>query len=208
LNPKTSEQSSLHKSSVKSLGKGYMRGMILAMLAEHPRYGYEILHALNEASDGWRPSPGTIYPILHDLYDHGLITRKEVEQEGRRRIIYKIGVKGKTRLEHDAIEHVRFVAMMRKILGKHGAPHFPGSPAFNVDKALRRLEHLDLLLDEAALLPEEIASDPEHGLILLKRRLKLLEKHARKIKKTIQNTKKKIRNLEEETSKPKTSSEM
>ncbi len=175
--------------------------MILAMLAEHPRYGYEILHALNEASDGWRPSPGTIYPILHDLYDHGLITRKEVEQDGRRRIIYKIGAKGKVHLEHDAIEHVRFVAMMRKILGKHGAPHFPGSPAFNVDKALRRLEHLDLLLDEAALLPDESSSDPEHGVILFKRRLKLLEKHAGNIEKAIKNVKKEIRNLEDETQK-------
>lgn len=177
--------------------------MILALLAEHPRYGYEILHALNEASDGWRPSPGTIYPILHDLHNHGLITRKEVEQEGRRRIIYKIGAKGKAHLEHEAIEHVRFVAMMRKLLGKHGPPHLPGSPAFNVDKALRRLEHFDLLLDEAALLSDEIASDPEHGLILLKRRLKLLEKHARNVKNAIQNAKKEIQNLELKTSKPK-----
>jgi DNA-binding PadR family transcriptional regulator len=202
LNPKTSEQSSAHKSSVKSLGKGYMRGMILAMLAERPRYGYEILHALSEASDGWRPSPGTIYPILHDLYDRGLITKKEVEQDGRRRIIYKIGAKGKTHLEHDALEHVRFVAMMRKVLGKHGGPHFPGSPAFNVDKALRRLEHLDLLLDEAPLLPEEVASDPKQGVILLKRRLQLLENHAGNIENAIQKVKQQIQHLENETSKP------
>ena len=126
-----------------------------------------------------------------------------MEQDGRRRIIYKIGAKGKAHLEHDAMEHVRFVAMMRKILGKHGAPHFPGSPAFNVDKALGRLQRLDLLLDEAALLPDEITSDPEHGLILLKRRLKLLEKHAGNIEKAIQNVKKEFRNLEDKTSSPK-----
>ena len=177
--------------------------MILAMLAENPRYGYEILHALDQASDGWRPSPGTIYPILHDLHDHGMITKKEVEKDGRRRIIYKIGAKGKAHLEHDATEHVRFVAMMRKILGKHGGPHFPGSPAFNVDKALRRLEHLDLLLDEASLLPDEVASDPDHGLVLLKRRLQLLEMHKKNLERAIQNVKKEIQNLEDETSKSK-----
>lgn len=178
-----------------------MRGMILAMLAEHPQYGYEILHTLTEASEGWRPSPGTIYPILHDLYKRGLITRKEVEKDGRRRIIYKIGAKGKEHLKHDAIEHARFVAMMRKILGKHGGPHFPSSPAFNVDNALHRLKHLNLLLNETTLLPDEVASDPEHSLILLKRRLKLLENHARNIDEAIRSIKKEIRNQKNRTTK-------
>jgi DNA-binding PadR family transcriptional regulator len=202
LHPKTSEHTLAHKSSVKSLGKGYMRGMILAMLAERPRYGYEILHALDEASDGWRPSPGTIYPILHDLHDNGLITKKEAEKDGRRRIIYKIGAKGKAHLEHDASEHIRFVAMMRKIFGKHGGPHFLRSPAINVDKALLRLEHLDLLLKETSLLPDEKSSAPEDAIILLKQRKQILEKHQQNIGKAIQNVKKEIQTLEGKLKKP------
>ncbi len=185
-----------------------MRGIILAMLAERPRYGYEILHALAEASDGWRPSPGTIYPILHDFHAQGLIAKKEIEKEGRRRIVYKIGAKGKKHLEHDAIEHVRFVAMMRKILGKHGGPHVLGSPAFNVDKALRRLEHLDILLNEAPLLRSEVASNPEQSENLLKHRLQLLENHARNVKKAIRRVKQKIQHLIVTTSDPKSKSEM
>lgn len=173
-----------------------MRGIILAMLAEQPRYGYEILHSMAEASEGWRPSPGTIYPILHDLYKRGYISKKEEDKDGRRRIIYKLRAKGKAHLENDALQHGRFVAIMRKILGNHGGPHFPGSPAFNVDKALQRLQHIDLLLNEAPLLPDEVASDSEHGIILLRRRLQLLENLATNIDGAIQNVKKQLLNLE------------
>jgi DNA-binding PadR family transcriptional regulator len=180
-----------------------MRAIILALLAEQPRYGYEILNTLAEASDGWRPSPGTIYPILHDLHERGWITKKEVEQEGRRRIIYRLGAKGRRHLEHDALEHARFVAMMRKILIKHGGPRFAGAPAFNVDRALHRLEHFDLMLDEVSLIPKEATSDLEfqkkEAVKVLQRRLKLLESHAGSIATALQSIKKEIQNLEKNT---------
>ncbi len=183
-----------------------MRAIILALLAEQPRYGYDILDTLAEASEGWRPSPGTIYPILHDLYERGWIMKKEVEQEGRRRIIYRLGTKGKQHLEHDALEHARFVAMMRKILIKHGGPQFAGAPAFDVDKALRRLEHFDLILDEVSLIPKEVASDLEFqeqpSIEVLQCRLQQLKNHARNIEKAIQNVKKEIRNLKNTTGTP------
>lgn len=175
-----------------------MRAIILALLAEQPRYGYELLTTLAKSSDGWRPSPGTIYPILHDLHERGWITKKEVEKEGRRRIIYRIGAKGKRHLEHDAMEHARFVAMMRKILIKHGGPHFPKTLAFNVDKALHQLQHVNLILDEVPLLPQFMT--PSESRALLRRRLGLLEKHYASIKKAIQNVKKEIQNYEETTS--------
>ncbi|MFW9934421.1 MAG: PadR family transcriptional regulator [Candidatus Thorarchaeota archaeon] len=196
MHPKTKIESAGPTSTVKSLGKGYMRAIILALLAEHPRYGYDILQTLAEASDGWRPSPGTIYPLLHDLYERGWITKKEVQQEGRQRIIYRLGAKGKRHLEHDAMEHARFVAMMRKILIRHGSPHFPGAPAFNVDKALRQLQHMDLLLDEVALLHQEVASSSSDATELLQRRLRLLEHHAKSIKNAIQKVQKEIQNRE------------
>ncbi len=194
LNP--SEQSQPKKSTIKSLGKGYMRGIILGMLAEHPRYGYEILQAISEASDGWRPSPGTIYPMLHHLNEQGLISKTVQEKKGRRRIIYKLRAKGKVHLEHDARQHGHFVAIMRKILGKHGGPHFPGSPAFNIDHILQRLRHAKLLLKEASMLSDEQASYPDHGISLLQNRLQLLEDHQKALHNAIRQVKMKIQELE------------
>lgn len=192
------KQSPAHRHTVKKLGKGYMRGIILALLADRPRYGYEILQAMSDASDGWRPSPGTIYPILHDLYKHGLISKKEEDTEGRRRIVYKLRPKGRADLENTALQHARFVVIMRNILGEHGGPHYPHRPAFNVDKALARLEHTKLFLNDVTFLPDEAASDPQKGITLLQNRLQLLENHEKMINQAIRLVTKEIQNLKKD----------
>jgi DNA-binding PadR family transcriptional regulator len=56
-------------------GRGDIRAAILALLAERPMHGYEIIQELSERTDGiWRPSPGSIYPTLQLLTDEGLLT--------------------------------------------------------------------------------------------------------------------------------------
>ena len=64
-------------------GRGNVRAAILALLAEEPRHGYAIMTELAERSGGlWRPSPGSVYPVLQQLQDEGLVTAEETE--GRR----------------------------------------------------------------------------------------------------------------------------
>lgn len=63
--------------------RGDVRGAILALLAEQPRNGYQIMQELEQRSRGlWRPSPGSVYPALQQLQDEGLI-RDEAEGGGR-----------------------------------------------------------------------------------------------------------------------------
>ena len=63
--------------------RGDVRGAILALLAEQPRNGYQIMQELEKRSRGlWRPSPGSVYPALQQLQDEGLI-RDEAEGSGR-----------------------------------------------------------------------------------------------------------------------------
>lgn len=51
-----------------------MRAGILALLAEQPRNGYQIMQELEQRSGGvWHPSPGSIYPSLQQLEDEGLV---------------------------------------------------------------------------------------------------------------------------------------
>jgi DNA-binding PadR family transcriptional regulator len=46
----------------------------LLLLAETPRNGYQIIQELAERSRGaWRPSPGSVYPVLQQLEDEGLV---------------------------------------------------------------------------------------------------------------------------------------
>jgi DNA-binding PadR family transcriptional regulator len=54
--------------------RGHIRAAILALLAEQPRNGYQIMQELEERSQGaWRPSSGSIYPQLAQLEDEGLV---------------------------------------------------------------------------------------------------------------------------------------
>jgi DNA-binding PadR family transcriptional regulator len=63
--------------------RGDVRAAILALLAEQPRNGYQIMQELEQRSRGmWRPSPGSVYPALQQLQDEGLI-RDEAEGGGR-----------------------------------------------------------------------------------------------------------------------------
>jgi DNA-binding PadR family transcriptional regulator len=58
----------------------------LALLAERPMHGYEIIGELSERTEGlWRPSPGSIYPTLQLLEDEGLVTAQADEGGGKRR---------------------------------------------------------------------------------------------------------------------------
>jgi len=63
--------------------RGDVRAAILALLAEGPRNGYQLMQEIEERSDGaWRPSPGSVYPALQQLEDEGLVHAEE--REGRR----------------------------------------------------------------------------------------------------------------------------
>ena len=65
-------------------GRGDVRAAILALLAERPMHGYEMIQELEARTGGvWRPSPGSVYPTLQLLEDEDLITGEE--SEGRRR---------------------------------------------------------------------------------------------------------------------------
>ncbi|MFI0349304.1 PadR family transcriptional regulator [Actinomadura sp. 9N407] len=81
--------------------KGNVRAAILALLAEQPRNGYQIIQEINERSDGgWKPSPGAIYPALQQLADEGLIRGEE--SAGRR--TFQLTDEGRAYVEEHADE--------------------------------------------------------------------------------------------------------
>ena len=50
---------------------------MLALLAERPMHGYEMISELAERTGGgWRPSPGSVYPTLQALEQEGLVTAR------------------------------------------------------------------------------------------------------------------------------------
>jgi DNA-binding PadR family transcriptional regulator len=60
------------------MGRGDVRAAVLALLAEKPMHGYQIIQEIEERSGGaWKPSAGSVYPTLQLLADEGLISAKE-----------------------------------------------------------------------------------------------------------------------------------
>ncbi len=72
---------------------------MLAVLADEPMHGYQIMQELEERSGGgWQPSPGSIYPTLQLLADEELVAGSE---EGGK-TIYTLTESGRVAL--DAID--------------------------------------------------------------------------------------------------------
>lgn len=81
--------------------RGDVRAAILAVLAERPANGYQIIQEITERSGGvWRPSPGSIYPTLQQLQDEGLVT---ADDSGGRRS-FRLTEEGREYVESHADE--------------------------------------------------------------------------------------------------------
>ena len=80
----------------RMLAQGDLRLLALALIAEQPRHGYEIIKVLEEKTEGWyAPSPGIVYPTLTYLEEAGYVT---VLADGAKRL-YTITAEGRTYLE-------------------------------------------------------------------------------------------------------------
>ena len=67
--------------------RGDVRSAVLALLAEEPMHGYQVIQEIDRRSGGsWKPSPGSVYPTLQQLEDEGLVRAQE--QDGRR--VYRL----------------------------------------------------------------------------------------------------------------------
>lgn len=69
------------------VGRGFLRYWVLRLLSEGPRTGYALAKEL-EGRLGWRPSPGSLYPLLAALAEQGLVEQSE-EKPPRLRLTEK-----------------------------------------------------------------------------------------------------------------------
>lgn len=76
--------------------RGDLKYVILDLLREQPRHGYDIIRALEERSSGlYSPSPGSVYPTLQLLEDQGYVSSDQ--REGKK--VYTITDEGRRFLD-------------------------------------------------------------------------------------------------------------
>ncbi len=79
--------------------RGDVKYLVLELLAEGPKHGYEIIRAIEERR-GVRPSAGSVYPTLQLLEDGGFVTAEQID--GKR--VYTITDAGRTMLADRAVD--------------------------------------------------------------------------------------------------------
>ncbi|MDB5654012.1 MAG: transcriptional regulator, PadR family [Tardiphaga sp.] len=137
---------------------GELRLVLLKLLADRPRHGYDLIRAIEERTGGaYAPSPGIVYPTLTLLSDMGLID--EQVAEGARKQ-FAISAEGTAHLA----EHAAEVAAMFERLDALGAMR-ERTDAVPVRRAMHNLKSVllhrlgegldkDKLLDAVALIDE------------------------------------------------------
>ncbi|MDV6378156.1 PadR family transcriptional regulator [Sporosarcina sp. GW1-11] len=77
---------------LRKLFLGFIHIHILHHAKEHPIYGVWMVEELRE--HGYTISPGTLYPILHSMEADGLLSKEDVNMDGKIRKYYTTTVKG------------------------------------------------------------------------------------------------------------------
>lgn len=89
MNPKYEQQ----------MKKGVLEMLVLKLLSEQEKYGYQLISELKERSDGmFLLKEGTLYPILYRLEDEELVVSRWREPKGKEvsRKYYAVTEKGRT----------------------------------------------------------------------------------------------------------------
>jgi len=81
---------------------GELRLVLLKLIADQPRHGYDLIRAIEEMTHGdYAPSPGVVYPTLTMLQDMGQI--EEAKEDGARKV-FAVTDEGRAHLDEKAEE--------------------------------------------------------------------------------------------------------
>ena len=144
--------------------RGDVRAAILALLAEKPMHGYEMIQELNERTGGaWKPSPGSVYPTLTMLEEEGLVTA--VEADGKRRFtLTEIGTEavaerpGPSPWEQVVSDASPAVFELREVLGSTMAAV---TQVFRAGTPAQQAKAVEILSDTRRRIYEVLASDED-----------------------------------------------
>jgi len=112
--------------------QGDLKYVILQLLSEKSRHGYEVIKALEERLGGaYSPSPGAVYPTLTMLEEMGY-ARSTTEEGGKK--VYEITPEGRAYLEQNK-------SAVEEIFDRIGefASSFFGGPMVEVHRAFKNV---------------------------------------------------------------------
>ena len=113
-----------------SAPRGFVEMHVLRVL-ETPHHGYEIIKHIEQECGFWKPSPGSIYPMLQKLKKSRFISEKD---SGNRKV-YTITSSGRARLNEFDSRKAEAVDKINALLGMIGEK--PDSAGFELFRKIR-----------------------------------------------------------------------
>ena len=116
----------------RMFGSGELRLVLLKLIADEPRHGYDLIRAIEEKTAGqYAPSPGVVYPTLTMLTDMGLI--EEQATEGSRKA-FAATDEGRKHLDENAADVEALFARLDQ-----AKPEEPRHGGANIRRAMGNL---------------------------------------------------------------------
>ena len=116
------------------LKRGTLELILLRLLEERPKYGYELVREL-QSGDDIQIKEGTVYPVLYRLEERGLVAPEwQARSRGVPRKYYQLTAQGRSRLQELLLEwkaYIRWVegAIEQTVASKEQAPVSSGNVA-------------------------------------------------------------------------------
>ena len=121
---------------------GELRLVLLKLIADEPRHGYELIKAIEDLTGGdYAPSPGIVYPTLTMLEDMGLIAEKKSKDSKK---IFEATKEGRAHLEENSDEVEELIERLEETGSHRRRSHRPemGRAVGNLMTALKnRVAH-------------------------------------------------------------------
>jgi PadR family transcriptional regulator, regulatory protein PadR len=115
--------------TIKRTNPDFLNGvpelLILSLLGRQPMYGYELVQAIRQSTQGVLEfGEGCVYPVLHRLEAEGLLTSRRETVTGRSRVVYRVTARGSTRFANATATWRQVVQAINRTLqgGEHGEP--------------------------------------------------------------------------------------
>ncbi|MEO7786405.1 MAG: PadR family transcriptional regulator [Sphingomicrobium sp.] len=145
----------------RMFGSGELRLVLLKLIADEPRHGYDLIRAIEEQTGGqYAPSPGVVYPTLTMLADMGLIDEQAAEGSRKK---YAVTDEGRANLAENEAEVDALFERLAEVKPRDGSDGGPtiGRAIGNLMAALRnRVSHEgfdDKLVHEVTAILDEAA---------------------------------------------------
>lgn len=109
----------------RMFASGELRLLLLKMIADEPRHGYELIKAIGELTGGsYEPSPGAVYPTLSLLADEGAIAETAGVDDTARKA-FEATEAGRRELGERADEADALMARLTAMSGKEDRGRAP-----------------------------------------------------------------------------------